>query len=501
MSQKMTQEEYEQKIKDIYQDEYKVLGTYGKPHDKISFQHKCGWIFETGGYYALCGKLNCPVCSMNSKLIDTAVYQQKVINKSGEDYVVTGEYVDMHTPIAMRHKKCSCPQGFFDFHIQPADFLYGSGICPYERHRITSITIDDIQRKLDEFQPGYKCISESYNGPDQKLDILCTQQHVYSTSVDSIYLGNGCPYCSNKAVLKGYNDYWTTHPDRAQYLLNPDDGYSFTYGTTQSQYFRCLICGKIHYKKPIDAFSNSGRFICECNDGISYPEKFMIALLKQLGEPYIYQYNSRYAKWCDKYRYDFYLPRFKAIIEINGMQHYKRNGAFGNYDQLVLNDKQKESLAKNNNINNYIVIDCRYSEFNFVKQSILNSQLSDLLNLQSVDWKQCNIEANSSIMCDVAKLWNEGYESANAIAIALNISQTTAMRYLESAGQCGLCDFNRDKHRKEVNHGAKRIPIKCVETNTKFKSINDAIRTFGFRINNKQIKNNKEVHGFHFEYA
>jgi hypothetical protein len=48
----------------------------------------------------------------------------------------------------------------------------------------------------------------------------CSQGHIWTAQVASRAQGRGCPYCSNKLVLQGFNDLATTHPALALQLVN-----------------------------------------------------------------------------------------------------------------------------------------------------------------------------------------------------------------------------------------------------------------------------------------
>ena len=53
------------------------------------------------------------------------------------------------------------------------------------------------------------------------------------------------------------------------------------------------------------------------------------------------------------YRYDFYLPDFKILIEYDGQQHFIPIECFGGMAHLKYirqNDKEKDLLAKENNL-------------------------------------------------------------------------------------------------------------------------------------------------------
>ena len=56
--------------------------------------------------------------------------------------------------------------------------------------------------------------NEISTGSKKKVNWICNKGHKYIKSVyDKTHGTNCCPYCSNKKVLKGYNDLTTTNPE------------------------------------------------------------------------------------------------------------------------------------------------------------------------------------------------------------------------------------------------------------------------------------------------
>ena len=154
---------------------------------------------------------------------------------------------------------------------------------------------------------------------------------------------------------------------------------------------------------------------CSIKDGISFPEKFMTNVLDQLKEDgqlnyFEYQYTKVNAKWCGKYKYDFYfeLNDEKYIIETHGEQHYRdvnRKGARTLYEEQE-NDKIKKQLALSNGIDVYIELDCRRTDLYFVKNSIMNSELNNLFDLSSINWELCCINSRSNKVKEVCDYWH-----------------------------------------------------------------------------------------------
>ena len=64
------------------------------------------------------------------------------------------------------------------------------------------------------------------------------------------------------------------------------------------------------------------------------------------------------------------------IIENHGEQHYIHRGTFKSksLEDEQRNDVYKKTLARQNGVIHYIVLDCRESNVSWIKKSILNSQ-------------------------------------------------------------------------------------------------------------------------------
>ncbi len=59
------------------------------------------------------------------------------------------------------------------------------------------------------------------------------------------------------------------------------------------------------------------------------------------------------------------------------------------------------NLEAKENLYNYVIIDCRESTLSFVKNSILNSELSKFICLDNIDWEECHNNALSWVQKSV----------------------------------------------------------------------------------------------------
>lgn len=290
---------------------------------------------------------------------------------------------------------------------------------------------------------------------------------------------NNCYYC-NKCV-KNNKQRWRniseTHPELINYFVNKEDAITYSHGSNKNVNLKCPECGYIQNMK-ICNFINRG-FSCQrCGDGISYPEKFIMSLFIQLNIEFIFQLSKKNFKWCQDYRYDFYIPDINCIVEVQGGQHFKESKRGRNLQKEQENDVIKERLAKENNINQYICIDCRNSNIDWIKQSILKSDLLELIDFKfekdNINWIECHKYACNSFVKKASEMWNNGLTNTLEIAKELKVSQGTAIKYLKDGAKLKYTSYLPNYNRDEVSK-----PVRCINTNEIFKSQEEAGRIYG----------------------
>jgi hypothetical protein len=235
-----------------------------------------------------------------------------------------------------------------------------------------------------------------------------------------------------------------------------------TYSSHDEIYPTCPYCGRkksnkmkvsnIYYKHSIG---------CSCSDKISYPEKVIFGVLEQLNLDFKTQLSKTTFKWCKDYKYDFYfeLNNDQYIIETHGMQHYEDTS--GVYIKTLKeeqeNDRTKKELALYNGIkeDNYIIIDCRKSTLEWIrdnKDGILNSRLNELFDLSTINWNKVEESALSNwvkVACDLKK--NNPELTTIEIGKNMNLSSVTIRKYLKKGTKIGWCIYNSQKEKKKGN--------------------------------------------------
>lgn len=273
----------------------------------------------------------------------------------------------------------------------------------------------------------------SYN--TKKVWWLGTCGHEWVDKVESRVGKNiKCPICAKKRVLIGYNDMWTTNPELAKLLVNPEDGYKYMQCSGKKTYFKCTKCNNTIQKK-ISEVKTSGLSCPKCSDSISIGEKIVYQLLKLNKIDFIHDSKTNFSR--DR-RYDFILEKYKIIIEVHGLQHYKLTGFHKltgkSFEDEIQNDLLKKTLALENGYK-YIEINASKSDFTSIKNDIVSSILIDLIQIDVTTFDK--IDLNYSTVIECWNMFDKGM-SKREIARQLKIARNTVARYIKLKEQTSI---------------------------------------------------------------
>ena len=281
-----------------------------------------------------------------------------------------------------------------------------------------------------------------------------------------------------------------THPESVKYLVNIDDADKYSYGSIKELPMRCPDCG---YEKEIaiNKLTNHGFSCPKCSDGVPYSEKFLFNFLEQLKVNFIPQLSKRTIKWCNNYRYDNYIKGINCIIETHGIQHYEdSNNNWATLEETQDNDFDKEWLARLNKIKNYIILDCRKSELEWIKNSIMKSRLPILLGFKEsdIDWLKCHEAGSINLVKTVCDMWKGGIKTISRLAKLFKLNKTTIKKYLKQGAELSWCDYNFEQQKADnLKTKYEKISKKviCLTTGEVFNSLTDASRYY--KIDNSSL--------------
>lgn len=227
-------------------------------------------------------------------------------------------------------------------------------------------------------------------------------------------------------------------------------------GKTRKCYkYKCNLCGHEDWVREDHLKEVQG---CDaCGNGISYPEKFMESVLIQVGIKYKKQYKPN---WSKNKIYDFYLLDYNTVIEVHGIQHYKecKNFTRRTLQEEQGNDKLKEELALSNEVKHYIVIDCRKSELQYIKNNILDSKLNELFDLSKIDWSRCEEYALKNKVKEVCDYYKKhpGMTTTD-LGKEFGMNRNTIRNYLKKGNELGWCKYNVEEEKKRNGtHNGRR---------------------------------------------
>lgn len=131
-------------------------------------------------------------------------------------------------------------------------------------------------------------------------------------------------------------------------------------------------------------------------------------------------------------------------------------------------------------IDKYIIIDCRYSDYDYMKNNIIK-ELEKIVNsdkLDVVNYKDAYTKSQKSLKVAAWNLYNEGKKSSY-IAKELNMSISRIRAYLTDGTKIENCNYS-----PEIDRNSNRIKLNFVykdKVMKEFNSLNDLYRFLGIK--------------------
>jgi len=206
---KMTQDQFCQRVFNLYGNEYLVLGTYTKSSVKIKIQHtifNCNHEWETLPSNFLRGH-GCPKCGAVKEGLDQRITNSefliRVNSKFGEEYDILDNYETCHKKIRIRHKVCKCI-----FSRTPNTFIRGKGCpkcnCLQVKGKDTNFYKEEV---FDLVGNEYEVLGEYTRGRDKISMKHISCGHIWDVEASSFLMGNRCPHCQKSKGEKAIRRY------------------------------------------------------------------------------------------------------------------------------------------------------------------------------------------------------------------------------------------------------------------------------------------------------
>lgn len=315
----------------------------------------------------------------------------------------------------------------------------------------------------------------------------------------SIVKGFGCPCCVSRVVVPGINDIPTTDPWMVKYFQGEyEEAVLYSKSCGKIIVPKCPDCGRLVKPQTINSIYSHKGVSCVCGDGISFPNKIIYFVMEQLLD------NGKIINFVREY----YIPKENKYFDIYFESEYYGNyfiemdGGIGHGDvvrnhdasesqpfkfypsSLFANDVAKDKIAESLNIK-LIRIDCYYSDFVYIKNNILNSELKEIVDLSCIDWLTVEKQSYSNLMksvCDYRK--DNPNVFVKDAAKRFKLSEETIRTYWDKGSSLGWCDFDREsesiRSRKARTYYGQscRVILENIDTKERieFDSVSDFIR-------------------------
>lgn len=288
-------------------------------------------------------------------------------------------------------------------------------------------------------------------------------------------------------------------PDLIEWLVNEEDKYLGT-ESKKTIKIKCPACGA-EEDISVNNFTKRIHTCHNCNkDGISYPNKILREFFKQIKEQVEFTQTEWNPRWAGNYKYDghFIKNGIHYIIEMHGPQHYEKTSIW-DFEAQKIRDAEKTELA---NINKFeqIIIDCRKSNFEYIKNNILASKLSEILDLNLIFWNKIAEKATKDYTKIVSDFYNQGIEITE-IAQILMIDRHVVSRLLKEATIIGWCNYEAIPCTELYKINVKITNIsteKSVIIHGVKEACNFIQNDSGYKIDRHTIKN--YVEGYYYSY-
>ena len=222
------------------------------------------------------------------------------------------------------------------------------------------------------------------NNNNENIIIICIKCNIEFEQTPTNHLsGKGCSECGRISSSIKQRSNTEEFIEKAILIHGNKYGYKFVDYVNNSTNVKieCHIHGHgIFEQTPANHLKRTGCPLC-----INKTEGIVYEKIKQLYPSIITQFKQ---EWCKNIRclpFDFCIPEYKIIIELDGPQHFKQIHNWISPEEQFKNDKYKEKCA---NENNYSVIritqtDVFYNTYDWEK--ILCDSIQEIIKSKNVE--------------------------------------------------------------------------------------------------------------------
>lgn len=348
----------------------------------------------------------------------------------------------------------------------------------------------DYLYSIDDNINGLRIIKQTRNKYNDKSYIVQSIEHSKAPTymVTEMYLkqGGGCAYVRGRRIYEGNSLY------RFKYIrgniIDIERAKHIAPYSNKKELFKCENNCGVTKKMTPNRLLTEGFSCPNCSKNITYPERFIIEYLKIKNIPYKHQYKFSNSKR----RIDFkvWINSIPYLLECHGIQHYKEQNSSvwkNAYSHTKKSDEIKRKFAKDNKII-LIELDCRDSDFNFIKEQIDNNIYLPSIVEGEVNSICENIMRNSKH--DVKSIIKD-YKSGMSMKKVAD-KHSTGVTVVK-----GVLKRNNIKTRTQKDRQTKLV--KCIKTGEIYSSVKEVSELFGIphMVLYRHLNGNRKSAGVH----
>ena len=365
--QKLTHEEFVKKV-ESENSFIKIIGTYHIAKEKIECEcKKCGHHWFPMASDVMNGR-GCPKCVKNKK--KTQKEFESEVHIKNPHIQVLGKYVNRNT-----HIECKCLKHDYIWTTNPSTVINGVG-CPLclkenktkKRAKTHEVFVNEVQ----EINSNIKILSRYVNN-HTKVQCQCLiDGHLWEATPADLLRGNGCPKCKFKKLSdlykKSHNQFVNEMQEKSPNIIILD-----TYQNCHTKVkCKCKRCGHIWENTPSHLLQGENCPLCQFSKG----EKAVSIYFKKHKVKFHTQkmFSDLVGIGGGLLSYDFYLPQYNILCEIQGKQHEMPIEYFGGEEQFKIqqeHDRRKREYAEKNG---YKLLEIWYYDYDKIEE-ILSREL------------------------------------------------------------------------------------------------------------------------------
>lgn len=391
-----------------------IMSNYTKSSESVDFLCECGEIHKKSPNRLLRGA-RCKKFIGSTKIKKEKEFIQK-LHEINDEIEMIDEYVDANTKIKF---KCVCGQFFYK---TPSQMIRSNPLCPKCANNRLSAT--EIIQKIKEISPGIIIDlkdSDEFVKKRLKVNCKCKCGNEWSTAIEYLLSGQGCAICNRKKH---------SHDEYIQMVYNVNENIKILseYTTLEDNITYKCKCGNIHTKNARQILRNPScpkcannikktteqfikemeninskifiigeyinaetpiEYICDCGKyhkaspsvllqghrcghcNMSKPEQEFANCLETNEIKYEYDYKIKECLHKNMLKFDFWLPKYATLVEIDGEHHYKPVNFRGISDERAKERHEycvEMDSIKNEFCNSHNIVLIRIPYWNFSKE-------------------------------------------------------------------------------------------------------------------------------------